>query len=106
MNATKSAFPRRAETETIRVPTLDSNAKNMLFVPLRTYSLSTVVGLCGAMGIGWRLPPISYRLFSSMQITGSQRDRSRAYNSSSSYMRLQYSSLNAQMHRINRHQGL
>ena len=39
------------------------------------------------VGSGARLWPMSCRLFSSMQITGSARDNGRAYNSSNEYMR-------------------
>ena len=58
------------------------------------------------MGSGARLWPMSCKLFSSMQMTGSVRDIGRAYKSSREYMRCRYSSVNAPMHHINLRQGL
>ena len=75
-------------------------------VPLRSYSQFCLVGRRDVMGSGARLWPMSCRLFSSMQITGSDRLTGRANNSSSAYLRQRYSSVNMPMHQITRRQGL
>lgn len=58
------------------------------------------------MGSGARLLPMSYRLLSSMQITGSAQESGRAYSSSKLYIRCRYSSVDAPIHRISLRQCL